>query len=278
MENYSNICKIYLMSKKEMLDFVKSNNIENEYDDFKSFYGYNKFSFPMRKFLISRSLREDLKSELKNLYNGGYGMKTISSLINITPSNTRELLKLCGVELRLGYNVITDKLRETRRRNAISQKENKNGFFRKDVRDSIKIQNKNTRGVNGWYYNSSLDKWVWLRSTYEYIFAEWLTRTKQVWDVEVTSYRLEDGSVYRPDFFIYNEDFKLRNIVEIKGYYDNRSYKSDLLKNIEPEINVVRIDLNNKTITSYMENSTYGKTLRKWKKIKKENENKKNNY
>jgi predicted nuclease of restriction endonuclease-like RecB superfamily len=69
-----------------------------------------------------------------------------------------------------------------------------------------------------------------LRSSYEFIYASWLDDNNLIWDIEYKSFRLIDNSLYKPDFFIFDIDDNLKEIVEIKGFWKNRSYKFDLLK------------------------------------------------
>ena len=57
----------------------------------------------------------------------------------------------------------------------------------------------------------------YLRSSYEYIFAKILEKQNIKYDVETITYELEDRS-YTPDFFIYDDNDKLIEIVEIRGY------------------------------------------------------------
>ena len=98
------------------------------------------------------------------------------------------------------------------------------------VLNDLKIKNKTTRGIQGYYWNTSKNKYVWLRSSWEYIYAKWLNEHKIEWDVEVKRYKLGNTS-YLPDFFIY-ENGKLTKIVEIKGYWKNKLYKYDKLKTL----------------------------------------------
>jgi hypothetical protein len=72
----------------------------------------------------------------------------------------------------------------------------------------IKFGNNLNRGYCGYF------KGNFLRSTLEYIFAEYLEFRKMKYQVEKTSY-LINGKTYKPDFFIYNTN-GLRCIVEIK--------------------------------------------------------------
>lgn len=57
----------------------------------------------------------------------------------------------------------------------------------------------------------------YLRSSYEYIFANILEKQNIKYDVETITYELEDYR-YTPDFFIYNENNELVEVVEIRGH------------------------------------------------------------
>lgn len=75
-----------------------------------------------------------------------------------------------------------------------------------------------TGGYTGFYNN------FFLRSSYEYIYCKILEKLNLDYTVEEYSYKLEDGSQYKPDFHIYKNK-KLIKIVEIKS-----SKPTDLLK------------------------------------------------
>ena len=70
--------------------------------------------------------------------------------------------------------------------------------------------------------NKSKNKYVWLRSSWEYGYAVWLDSQELTWDVEVRSYLLSDGRYYRPDFFIFANEC-LEYIVEVKSKWSNGS-------------------------------------------------------
>jgi len=153
------------------------------------------------------------------------------------------------IDIRKGQSVCTDKLREIR---SARVKGNKSPFYNKQIFNS-------NNGVQGYYLRKYDNKYVWLRSTWEYIYAKWLDSKNIKWDIEKTSYKLSNGNTYRPDFFILNDDGSVKTIVEIKGYYDNRLYKVDLAKEeYNLDISVV-FDITLYTNTSYM------KELKEWK-------------
>lgn len=74
---------------------------------------------------------------------------------------------------------------------------------------------KNGRGYCGWHTNKDGRK-VFLRSKKEYIYALYLDKNNQHFLLEKAIFVI-DGRNYKPDFFIYNEDYtKLLKIVEVK--------------------------------------------------------------
>ena len=74
---------------------------------------------------------------------------------------------------------------------------------------------KNGRGYCGWYTNKD-GKRIFLRSKKEYIYAVFLDKINQHFLMEKTIFVI-DGVNYKPDFFIYDEDYKkLLKIVEVK--------------------------------------------------------------
>ena len=66
------------------------------------------------------------------------------------------------------------------------------------------------RGYGGYYSG------YYLRSSYEYAYAKYLNHMSVKWTYETEVYDL-GSSIYKPDFFIYNEDNELTKIVEIKS-------------------------------------------------------------
>ena len=74
---------------------------------------------------------------------------------------------------------------------------------------------KNGRGYCGWYVNKD-GKRIFLRSKKEYIYATYLDKNNQHFLMEKTIFII-DGINYKPDFFIYDENYKkLLKIVEVK--------------------------------------------------------------
>lgn len=209
---------------------------------------------------------KDLKNEIYNLYwNEEYGIKLLSQKLNLTYSVTRNILEFLDIPMRKGQNVVTNRLRKFRKEKALLEGKNKTGWNSPDVNRKYK---KHNRGVQGFYYNKSMEKYVWLRSTWEYIYAKWLDKIGEKWDVEVKYYNT-NGSLYRPDFFIYDENDNIQKIVEINGYWDSNTDKVSLLNEKLMNIDVIVIY----NVEKYIEqNSHYHVELARWKKEKKKEE------
>jgi hypothetical protein len=272
--DYTQITDIFNQSKSSLSKKISKENLKEDYLIYKS--NFKKYSVVTRKFFLSRIINDDIELELRNLYEYGYGLKAISKALNISYTNTRSLLKHLKIDIRQGRNVVTDELKKCRSINAIKQRNEKTGFFSEDIRSNLKIINKTHKGVQGWYFNISMNKWVWLRSTYEFIFAKWLDRTGHLWDVELKKYKI-GNETYRPDFFILDENMNIIKIIETKGYIQNNSHKPKLLEELI-KTDVILLHLDSKKIKTYTEyNKSYQTILKEWKIIRKQNENKKNN-
>lgn len=177
----------------------------------------------------------ETKKFLEEKYNLGYGFKSLIKEFElpVTYSKIRLLFDFMGIDRRKGNNIVTERLKEFRRDKALDEHKNKTGWFSEGIQESIKNKNHTSRGIQGYYFNMYRQKYVWLRSSWEYIYACWLDSKNIDWDVEVKSFNLKDGKKYRPDFFIY-ENKKLVSIVEIKGYWKDKTWKyNELSKNIK---------------------------------------------
>jgi hypothetical protein len=237
---------------KEWYDEVKSKRCNKNF--------YSKKS-ERELFIENNKNTAIVKTILEKQYNDGYGYKLIAKDLEFSYSIIRKILiDYLKIDCRQGYNVITDKLRKIRSENV---KGENSPFYRWPERMPHLLDNNSYTGIQGYYKNNNGD-YVWLRSSWEYIYAKWLDQKNIEWNVEEQSYTLSNGETYRPDFFIY-ENKKLKYIVELKGQmFFGRSYKTELLKEIV-SVNVVLID----DINPFIENeSTYKKELEKWKLIK----------
>ena len=153
--------------------------------------------------------------------------------LNISYSVLRKLILKFGLELHTP-NKISDHLRNIRSINARKQLAEHSGFFSHEVQ---KNTHSKIRGLQGYYYNSTINKYVWLRSSWEYIYAKWLNSHNIKWDVECKTFKLSEET-YRPDFFIYDNNDNLVSIVEVKGFWQNRLHKYYELKESYPVLNL----------------------------------------
>ena len=224
---------------------------------------YSKRTFARNNWIITNSeLFYNVKNIIEREYKNGFGIKRLAKLFNSSYSTIRKFIQLLGIDINVP-NKTTDSIRTFRKHKSTIERETKTGWFSPVVRRSLKIINSG-RGIQGYYFNKSTNKWVWLRSSYEYIFAEYLTYNNINWDSEVVTYDLLDGTSYTPDFFIYDSNFTtITAIVEIKGYLTVNSYKVDELKKIiNTEISLIGSD----DIDLYkIENINY---LKKWKQTR----------
>lgn len=178
--------------------------------------------------------------------------------LNVSYSIFRTLIIKSGLSLHQA-NVITNHLRNIRSINANKQLAEHSGFFSHEAQ---KNTHSKIRGLQGYYYNSVLNKYVWLRSTWEYIYAKWLNAHNIKWDVECKTFILSKEA-YRPDFFIFDDENNLVSIVEVKGFWKNRLHKYYELQELHPELNLSLIT----DISPYSEN--YKKDKNVWKSLRK---------
>lgn len=151
--------------------------------------------------------------------------------------------------------VANDWLKECRKNKVKKEMADGTGWFG----DSV-IRSHVHKGKQGKYFNKSRQKFVHLRSSYEYIYAKWLDSIGADWDIEVKGFKLKSGSWYKPDFFIY-ENGILVKIVEVKGWKDERFDKVQLLREELPDIEIVTV-LGDE-IKAYTE--TPKETIAEWK-------------
>lgn len=237
-------------------------NILDLFDDIKN----KKFKVGNKCYsekLLNDERIPELKKFLDNEYvKNGKGIKGLIKQynLNITPPVFRHILLFLGYELH-SDRIANDYLRKVRSENAKRQYKEKTGFFKEGVQESIHHGNSIKRGIQGYYWNASKEKYVWLRSSWEYIFAKWLNEKNIIWDVEVKTYKF-DNTTYRPDFFIFDENGNIKCIVEIKGYWRNRVYKYELLKKQEiVDISIIY------DISQYSKNVS--NDIKQWKILRK---------
>lgn len=162
---------------------------------------------------------QKLIDNLKILYEtNGMGFKLISSQLgNISYTRLRTVFDALKIEKRSGQNCVTDGLKKLRAERA--KKNNPWTNWTEKYKDKDMVDHHH---IAGWFFNKSMSKYVWLRSSWEYGYAKFLNDNNINWDVEARSYLLSGGRYYRPDFFIY-ENNKLLKIVEIKSKWSNGS-------------------------------------------------------
>jgi hypothetical protein len=197
----------------------------------------------------------------------GYGIKSLIKDFDlpITYSSLRNLLKFMQINLHEANNA-NDFLKKRRSNNLKQQQKENRGWNSIERQNENKIKNSVKRGISGYYWNSSKNKYVWLRSSWEFIYAKWLNKNNIEWEIEFQSYVFKtenDNYRYKPDFFIFKED-KLVSIVEIKGYWKNKVYKFNKLKEFLPNIDVVLIT----DINPYLEQNI-NKEIELWKQLRK---------
>lgn len=159
-----------------------------------------------------------LKESLSHLYHvDGLGYKMIVKTLGIDKcsySSLRTLFTKLDIKARTGTSVVTKKLKQMRSENAQGAKNPWHEWPAKKP----EMHSNSKRYLGGWYFNKARNKDVYLRSSWEYAYANWLDNNGYDWDVEVCSYLLSDGRYYRPDFFIYEND-KLVEVIEVKAKY-----------------------------------------------------------
>jgi hypothetical protein len=222
----------------------------------RSFYEQTNYTQQRKVTITVPQDVETAKQHLVDLYDQGYGLKVLGRELGFSYTQTRTLFQRLNIPFRTGRNVVTDKVRAFR-------KELANGDDNpwRDWTNSEKFRHKKMgRGIQGHYENNNGKK-VWLRSTWEYIYAKWLDAQGFHWATETTQYILSDGTGYRPDFSITDADGRLLRIVEVKGFFKNRLYKTDLLRN-EYNIDIDVVD----DISPYT-TLGYGRERRLWKAL-----------
>ena len=86
-----------------------------------------------------------------------------------------------------------------------------------------------------WHFKRELYKGFYFRSSYETKVAKYLDENNIEWDYETIAFKLNNGTTYRPDFYLIKED----KWIEVKGYwYENKKEKFNLFKQLYPNINI----------------------------------------
>lgn len=220
---------------------------------------------------LDNSAKELLINDIREFYfNRKWGLKLLArNVLGISYSNCRFLFGFLGIEFRKGYNVVTDSLKTFRKEKA--QYENESGTAWRNP-TLKRFAKRTTRGVQGYYLNLSTNSYVWLRSSWEYVFAKFLNKIQANWKIEERYYTLSNKCKYSPDFYVYDSEWKLIQIIEIKGYFDCNAYKLNLLRDDLFNDSAVELILIS-NITNYLEkNTTYNKELQEWKMLRKSKE------
>jgi len=204
------------------------------------------------------TLNDKVKQYLQEKYKEGYGFKIIARTVGISYTQCRRLfINILKIPTRKGTDVCTNKTREFRKDRVTGDK---SPWY--DWPNNIpELQAKNSKGIQGYFLRKNGKK-VWLRSTWEYIYAKWLDTNNINWSYETKGYKLSNSERYRPDFSILDEENNIKKIVEIKGYFKNRLYKVDMFKKDYPNIEIIVID----DVTKYGDD--YHKELKQWKQTK----------
>ena len=248
------------------MDYMNIDNVKSLISDisnrkFQIIKGSARYKFTDK--ILKDPRYKDLRELLDDVYiKQGYGIKYLIKTYNFDitfPSFRHLIIFLPDIELH-SDRIATDALRKQRSENLKKQYKEKKGWFKPGIQESIKHRS-DARGVQGYYWNESKQKYVWLRSSWEYSYARWLNKQHVNWDVECRSYRLKDNHLYRPDFFIFDDNNNLIKIVEIKGYWKRDEYKPKLLNEDLNDIDVIIID----NIKPYQEK----KDVETWKNIRK---------
>ena len=210
-----------------------------------------------------------LRDHLSYLYlEEGLGFKMIVKILEIEKcsySSLRTLFSKLGIKTRKGNKIITNKLKQMRRENVIGEK----NPWRDWPNKKPQMHAKSSKYLGGYYYNRSKQKDVYLRSSWEFAYANWLDNNDFEWDVEVHAYLLSDGRYYRPDFFLY-ENGKLTEIIEIKGkFLDRERVRIDKFDMCAKEYPHVKIRILFKEDIFDALSINYNKNILEWKKIRR---------
>jgi hypothetical protein len=236
-------------------DRNKKEAILNWYNSIMFYSAYNNNRV---KKINDNPLNEEYKIYLQKIYNEGYGYKIIARWLDLSYTQIRTLFRhYLNLNVREGHNISTEIVRKFRSERV----KGKNSPWYNWPEKYEHLNESCKKGVQG-YYKRKNGEYIWLRSTWEYIYAKWLDRYNIKWEYESKTYLLSNGQTYRPDFKIYQENHFY--LVEIKGsLYKHRLYKIKLFKKQYKNIEIIII----KDIKKYT-NIGYIKELREWKKKK----------
>ena len=116
----------------------------------------------------------DLKESLAYLYHvDGLGYKMIVKTLGIDKcsySSLRTLFRKLDIKARTGTNIVTKKLKQMRSENAQGAKNPWHDWPEKKT----EMHSYSKRYLGGYYFSKSRNKDVYLRSSWEYAYANWL--------------------------------------------------------------------------------------------------------
>lgn len=209
-----------------------------------------------------------LKSNIETLYHKNeLGYKSIVMALDnehITYSSLRTVFKKLGITPRTGTSTVTKTLCKMR-----SYRSTVANPWTNWTEKYPMMHKGNKSYCQGYYFNESMNKDVWLRSSWEYGYAQYLDKRKENWDVECRSYLLSDGRYYRPDFFIFDDKNKLIKIVEIKANYNKGSAERITRYETFKKEYEIQCELICEELFDIIDIS-YGIILKQWKEIRKE--------
>ena len=187
-----------------------------------------------KEYIKLNPLNSKSKEYLQKKYNEGYGYKVLARELNLSYTQIRNLfLRYLNLDVRTGNDVVTNKVKEFRS----SRVQGKKNPFYNWPELKGHLHDNSTKGIQG-YYKRKNGQYVWLRSSWEYIYAKWLDSKNINWEYESKSYKLSNGETYRPDFKILDEeDFYF---VEVKGaLYEDRLYKVKMFQKEYTETKII---------------------------------------
>lgn len=197
---------------------------------------------------------EEYRQEIQAKYDEGYGYKLFARKLEIGYTECRTLFRYLDIKTRKGYDVVTDPLKKFRSERIEGEK---NPWYEWPSKKPQMTKTSNT-GLQG-YLQLKDGSWIWIRSTWEFIYIRWMERNDVKFTYEPITILLPNGETYKPDFKINDEYY-----VEIKCKYrgNSRIYKPKMAIK-ELGYKIVIID----DVEPYCLD-TYSKELKRWKQLK----------
>ena len=202
----------------------------------------------------------DLKvlEKIQKIYDDGYGFKLFAREMGISYTQCRRLfIVILGINVRTGQSVVTEPLRKGRS-DRISG--NKGPWYNWPANKPDLLKETNT-GLQG-YFKLPDGKYIWLRSSWEYVYVKWMIKNGIEFEYEPTTIKLPNGQSYVPDFRLKDGSY-----IEIKSKFcgNSRFYKP-LMAITELNHKIVIIE----DVTPYTDYSLQTER-RKWKKERLKN-------